>query len=93
MWDVDLVVSYLRGLGSNAELPLKTLSRKLVLLMALTLASRTLSSELQALDLQFKHFKSEGVLFNLDSLTKKCKAGAPTKEYFFRASKMTITYM
>ena len=53
------------------------------LLMALTLASRT--SELQALDLQFRHFKPEGVLFQLASLTKKCTVGALPKEYFFRA--------
>ena len=47
-WDVDLVVRHLRGLGNNTDLSLKRLSGKLVLLMALTLASRT--SELQALD-------------------------------------------
>ena len=47
-WDVDVVVQHLKGL---ANLSLKTLSGKLTLLMALTLASRT--SELQALDLQY----------------------------------------
>ena len=59
-WDVDIVVRYLKGLGSNADLSLKTLSGKLILLMSLTLASRT--SELHALDLRFRFFRPEGVL-------------------------------
>ena len=81
-WDVDVVVRHLKGLGSNTGLSLKTLSRKLILLMSLTLASRT--SELQALDLRFRHFKPEGVLFRLASLTKKRKIGSSPKECFFR---------
>ena len=77
-WDVDVVVQHLKGLGNNADLSLKTLSGKLTLLMALTLASRR--SELQALDLRFK---PEGVLFRLASLTKKRKVGSSPKECFF----------
>lgn len=81
-WDVDLVVRHLKELGNNEVLSLKILSRKLALLMALTLASRT--SELQALDLRFRYFRPEGVLFRLASLTKKRKVGASPKECFFR---------
>ena len=49
-WDVDIAVRFLQGLGDNEALPLKLVSQKLVLLMALVEASRV--SELQALDLR-----------------------------------------
>ena len=48
-WDVDVVIKYLQSLGENNALPLKTLTQKLALLMALVGANRV--SELQALDL------------------------------------------
>ena len=50
-WDVDLVLNYLLTLGENKDMSLKTLSKKLVLLLALTDASRC--SELHALDLRY----------------------------------------
>ena len=56
-------------------------SQKTALLMSLVEASRT--SELQALDLCFRVFKPEGVIFRLPSLTKKRVTGAPPKELFF----------
>ena len=62
---------------------MKLLSGKLVLLMALVSASRT--SELQTLDLRFRLYKPEGVLFKLTNLTKKRKVGAPPKDCFFGA--------
>ena len=46
--------------------------------MALVVANR--SSQLYALDLTFKVFKPEGVMFKLTSLTKKRKIGAALKE-------------
>ena len=49
--------------------------------MALVGANRT--SELQALDLQFRYFFPDGVVFKLTSLTKKRKTGASLKECFF----------
>ena len=48
-------------------------SQKTALLMSLVEASRT--SELQALDLCFRVFKPEGVIFRLPSLTKKRVTG------------------
>ena len=51
--------------------------------MALVSASRF--SELQSLDLRFRVFKPEGVLFKMVCLTKKRKLGAPLKECFFGA--------
>ena len=79
------MVEYVANMGDNKDLSLKSLSGKLCLLMALVAASRT--SELQALDLRFRVFKPEGVLFKLASLTKKRKVGAPLKECFFGAFK------
>ena len=49
--------------------------------MALTSANRL--SELQALDLRFRYYKQNGVLFKLASLTKKRQLGASLKECFF----------
>jgi len=63
------VLSWIKDQGENKDLSLKELSGKLALLMVLVSANRT--SELQALDLRFKHFSPEGVLFKLASLTKK----------------------
>jgi len=59
-WDVDIVVQYLQSLGDNASLPLKILSQKLLLLMALVEASRI--SELQALDLRYSVSARRGVI-------------------------------
>ena len=82
-WDVDMVIQYIAGLGENTNLPAKKLSQKLVLLMALVVASRT--SELQALDLRFRVYRPNGVLFRLANITKTQKAGSPPKERFFGA--------
>ena len=82
-WEVSSVLGYLSSMGENSDLSLKLLSGKLALLMALVSASR--SSELQSLDLRFRIFKPEGVLFKLACLTKKRKLGAPLKECFFGA--------
>lgn len=82
-WDVDMVTEYLKGLGENSSLTLKQLSQKLALLMALVEASRV--SELQALDLRYRSYRPEGVVFQLPTLGKKRVAGAPPKEVFFGA--------
>ncbi len=79
-WNVDLVVRYLISLDENDQLPVKTLTQKAALLLALVEASRT--SELQALDLRFRVYKPEGVSFKVPTLTKKT-TGAPPKEFFF----------
>ena len=39
-WDVDVVIRYLQSLGENNTLPLKMLTQKLALLMALVGARR-----------------------------------------------------
>ena len=61
----ELGVEHLKQLGENEGLSLKILSGKLDVLMALTSANRL--SELQALDLWFRYYKQNGVLFKLAS--------------------------
>ena len=78
-----MVIRYLQSLGENAALPLKTLTQKLALLMALVGANRV--SELQALDLRYWVYRPEGVSFQLLTLSKKRKAGAPPKQFTFVA--------
>jgi len=70
-------------MGETTELSRKKLSQKLAFLMALVTASRT--SELQALDLRFRVYRPNGVLFRLSGTTKTQKAGSPPKERFFGA--------
>ena len=79
-WKVNQVTSYLEALSNNSELPLKQLSRKLVVLLALTSAER--GSELAAHDLRFRRFYPEGVCFTLPQLTKKSCVGSPAKTSF-----------
>ena len=82
-WDVDVVTKHLAAMGAIESLPLKQLSQKLVVLMALVKASRT--SELRALDTRFRVYRPNGVVFKLASLTKKRTPGLPPKELFFGA--------
>ena len=81
-WDVTTMLTWMKGQGAE-EMSLKDLSGKLALLMTLANTNRT--PELQALDLRFRSYTPEGVLFRLVSLTKKSKTGAPLKECFFTA--------
>ena len=55
------------SLKDDELLSVRTLSQKTTLLVSLVEASRT--SELQALDLQFKVFKAEGGLLPLTRIT------------------------
>ena len=67
-WDVDKVLHYLRSLRKNEDLPLKSLTQKLAVLLALTAPKR--ASELRLLDLRFMRILPEGVEFKLPGLTK-----------------------
>ena len=82
-WDVDVVIRHLRTMGENESLSLKQLSQKLALLMALVDASRV--SELQALDLRYRSYHPEGVIFQLPILGKKRVVGVPPKQVMFGA--------
>ena len=67
-WDVDKVLNYSRSLRKNEDLPLKSLTQKLAVLLALTAPKR--ASELRLLDLRFMRILPEGVEFKLPGLTK-----------------------
>ena len=54
----------------------------MVLAMLLALASAERSSELAALDLCFRCFYPEGVVFNLTYLTKSVRSGKKLKQSF-----------
>ena len=82
-WDVDMVIQYIAGMGDNASLPLKRLSQKLALLMALAVASRT--SELQALDLRSRIYRPNGELFRQQALPRHRELGHHQKSVFFGA--------
>ena len=61
MWDVKVVLEYLRNSPENNVLSDNTLTFKLVLLFALTLASRT--SEM--INLNFNYFPKSQLLYFL----------------------------
>ena len=79
-WNVDVVINYLQSLGPSELLSLKDLSLKLVVLMALTSANR--SSDLHALDLKFRRYTPEGVIFTLPTLTKTRRSGPPKESFY-----------
>lgn len=78
-WPVHKVVSFLKKLGSSADLSLKWLSWKLVTLMALALACRC--SELQMIEVPGVLFNEHGVKIILLGLTKTSKATNPSKQF------------
>jgi len=79
VWNVSIGVAHICKLPT--DLPLKDLTKKLAMLLALTNASR--SSDLHALDLRFRTFTA-GVLFRIPGLTKTRRSGPP-KEAMFAA--------
>ena len=72
-WDVAVVTSYLKGLGDNSTLQLKTLTLKLATLLALVLAHR--SSGLVRLTLQGRRYSPEGVVLSMSGLVKQSRPG------------------
>ena len=68
IWDVDIVLNYLCSLPKNEDLDLKTLSKKLAVLLAIISPKRT--SEIARLDRRYMKFNTEGVLFTLPGLSK-----------------------
>ena len=79
-WDVDVVLTYLRGLPANPELSFQNLSHKLAMLMALSNADRC--SDLVALDLRFKSEQGNGVKFVIPGLTKTRRTGPPVVAFY-----------
>ena len=80
-WDVNVVLQHLKGLGPSSDLPLKQLTLKLVMLLALTRPSR--SADLSSLSLARRRFSPEGVTFLPSTLAKQSRQGKPLVEFFF----------
>ena len=82
-WDVTVVLQYIESLGSSDSLPLQILSWKLAMLLALTRPSR--SADLTRLDLRFRRYTPEGVVFQEAGLAKQSRQKNPKTEFFFPA--------
>ena len=68
-------------MGANSSLPLKQLSHKLCMLLALTRPSR--SADLASLQIDRCWFSPEGVAFLPAALAKQSRQGKTLTEYFF----------
>ena len=79
-WNVNAVINYLHSLGPPENLSLKSLSLKFVVLMVLASANR--SSDLHALDLNFRRYTPEGVIVILQTLTKTRRSGPPKESFY-----------
>ena len=74
MWDVELVLKYIKDLPGNFSLSDKIITQKLTILLVLTAASR--SSELKYLDINFMISLTQAI----GLLSPKCsKAGVAVK--------------
>lgn len=74
-WDVDQVLRYFDTLEPNPDLPLKVISKKLALLLAITLMLRV--SEIATISKQSVCITEEKVTFSLLKPRKAQKTGAP----------------
>jgi site-specific recombinase XerD len=72
-WDVNVVLDYIKQLGTNRDLSDKNLAHKLAMLLALTTANR--ASEIQGLDLEFMSDEEECITFTINKLTKTRRVG------------------
>ena len=70
-WDVSVELRYLKFLSPAPLLSMKILTSKLVMLMALISLSR--ANLLYKLDLRFRVFKRDGVLFTLPPVRKSSR--------------------
>ena len=77
-WDVNKVTSYIDHMGENVK---RALSMKLTMLLALTRPTR--SSDLTSLDLQFRRYIPEGVVFTPTKLAKQSRPDKEVAEFFF----------
>jgi hypothetical protein len=82
-WDVTVVTAYLSSLGENRNLNLKVLTGKLTMLLALTRPCR--SSDLVLLDLRYRKYTPEGVVFKRVGLSKQFRQRHLGAEFVFPA--------
>ena len=74
-WDVNVVLNYIKSIGSNDMLTDKLLTLKLAMLLALVSAGRT--SELGAFNIRYMTDSEDSISFKLAKLTKSRKTGQP----------------
>ena len=79
-WDVQTVLEYIEGMGANSSLPLKQLSHKLCMLLALTRPSR--SADLVSLQIDRCRFSPEGVAFLPAAVAKQSRQGKTLTVFF-----------
>ena len=77
------MLNYIDSLGESDALPLQSLSWKLAMILALTRPSR--SADIAMLDLRYRRYTPEGVVFQEAVLAKQSKQGKPRAEFFFLA--------
>ena len=68
IWDVLVVLKYIKSMGNNVDLPLRRLSLKLTMLIALTTGQRV--QTIASLRLTSLFFTQEGASIVLDDLLK-----------------------
>ena len=79
-WDVRQVLNFLKTWAPTESLSLKQLTLKLVMLAALITAAR--SSSENKMDLCFRYFNPNGVLFKIPGLTKCAGPKRPLQKLF-----------
>ena len=79
-WDVRQVLDFLKTWAPAESLSLKQLTLKLVMPAALITAAR--SSSANKMDLCFRYFKPNGVLFKIPGLTKCAGLKRPLQKIF-----------
>ena len=82
-WDVSVLLRYLKFLSPAPLLSMKNLTLKLVMLMALV--SLSIANLLHKLDLRFRVFKRDGVLFTLPPVRKSSRVTSPPIDITFPA--------
>ena len=80
-WDVSKVLAVLSGQEVNDKTPLKILSQRTVMLLALTRPSR--SADLSKLDLKGYRNCPEGAVFSPCDLAKQSRPGKTMKDFLF----------
>ena len=87
VWSVESVINYIKTKGKNNENKSgKYLTYKLVILMALTSASR--ASAMHCLDVRFMVKSEDAYIFTFHKLHKSWRKGkAPPKLYFYKRPK------
>lgn len=75
VWSVRQVIAFIKGMPKSTLLDLGGLSKKLTMLLALSNGKR--SSDIHALNIRFRRFTDEGVIFRIPGLTKTRRSGPP----------------